>query len=71
MVFPTAYVKANYGSTRQIHCVRSERVAAYIQDHTFANKLSVDDVERIKRATLQLAGMDERFMSESRPVSAN
>jgi len=71
MVFPTAYVKANYGSTRHIHCVRGERVAAYIQDHTFANKLSVDDVERIKRATLQLAGMDARFMSESRPVSAN
>jgi len=70
MVFPTAYVKANYGSTRQIHCVRGERVAAYIQDHTFANKLSVDDVERIKRATLQLAGMDARFMSESRPLSA-
>jgi hypothetical protein len=68
IVFPTAYVKANSGSTRQIHCLRSERVAAYIQDHTFANKLSVDDVERIKRATLQLAGMDPRFMSEGAQV---
>lgn len=65
MVFPSAHLKANYGSTRQIHCLRSERVADYIQDHTFANKLSRNDVQWIKQATLQLAAMDERFMGNS------
>lgn len=63
MVFPNAYVEANYGSTRQIHCMRNERLVDYVRDQTFAKKLSADDVERIKTATLQLAGMDERFMS--------
>ena len=62
MVFPSAYVEANYGSTRQIHCLRSERLVDYLRDQTFAKKLSADDVKRIKAATLQLAGMDERFM---------
>ena len=33
----------------------------YLNDQTFARKLSAVDVDRIKRATLQLAGMDARF----------
>ena len=63
MVFPNAYVEANYGSTRQIHCLRNERLVDYLRDQTFAKKLSADDVERIKTATIQLAGMDARFMT--------
>jgi hypothetical protein len=61
MVFPNAYVEANFGSTRQIHCVRTERLLGYLDDQTFARKLSSTDVDRAKRATLQLAGMDARF----------
>lgn len=61
MVFPNAYVEANYGSTRQIHCLRNERLIEYLQDREFSRKLSRSDIDGIKRATLQLAGMDERF----------
>jgi len=63
LVFPMAYVEANFGSTRQIHCLRDERLVDYLGDQTFARKLSVTDVELIKTATLQMAGMDARFMS--------
>jgi len=63
MVFPNAYVEANFGSTRHIHCLRNERLIDYLNDQTFARKLSAIDVDRIKRATLQLAGMDARFSS--------
>jgi hypothetical protein len=63
LVFPNAYVQANYGSTRQIHCLRNERLVDYLRDQTFAKKLSGDHVERIKTATLQLARMDERFLT--------
>jgi hypothetical protein len=55
MVFPSAYVEASYGSTRQIHCLRS------LRNQTFSAGLQSTDVERIKLATLQLAGMDRRF----------
>jgi hypothetical protein len=61
MVFPNAYVEANYGSTRQIHCLRNERLVGYLQDETFSRRLASTDLDSIKRATLQLAGMDERF----------
>jgi Nuclease-related domain len=61
MVFPNAYVEANYESTRQIHCLRSERLVGYVQDEAFSRRLACTDLDRIKRATLQLAGMDERF----------
>ena len=63
LVFPMAYVEANFGSTGQIHCLRDERLVDYLGDQTFARKLSVTDVELIKTATLQMAGMDARFMS--------
>ena len=63
MVFPTAYVEANYGSTRQIHCLRNERLMGYLQEQTFSQKLGAADIDRIKRATLQLAHMDERFIA--------
>jgi Nuclease-related domain len=63
MVFPVAYVEANYGSTRQIHCLRNERLIGYLEEQTFSQKLAASDIDKIKRATLQLAGMDQRFAS--------
>jgi hypothetical protein len=65
MVFPIAYVEARYGTTRQIHCLRTERLLDYIQSQTFSRKLSSQTVEKLKRATLQLARMDERFGTDS------
>jgi hypothetical protein len=66
LVFPMAFVDANFGSTRQIHCLRDDRVIDYIQKQTFSTKLEPDDIKRIKRATLQLAQMDERFENAGR-----
>jgi len=61
IVFPIAYVEADFGSTRQIHCLRDERLIDYIQNKTFARTLNGNDIDQIMRATLQLAGMDKRF----------
>ena len=63
LVFPSAYLEADFGSTRHIHCLRDDRLVDYIQNKTFAQSLSSDDMKRITRATLQLAGMDKRFAS--------
>jgi hypothetical protein len=65
MVFPTAYVEARYGTTRQIHCLRTERLLDYLQSQTFSLRLSAQTVAKLKRATLQLARMDEQFGSDS------
>jgi len=61
MVFPIAYLEANFGSTGHIHCLRDDQLVDYIQNKTFAKSLNSDDIDRINRAALQLAGMDERF----------
>ena len=61
MVFPIAYLEANFGATGHIHCLRDGQLVDYIQNKTFARSLRRDDIDRIKRAALQLAGMDERF----------
>ena len=63
LVFPIAYVEAEFGSTRHIHCLRDDRLVEYIENKTFAQSLSSNDVDRITTATLQLAGMDKRFAS--------
>jgi hypothetical protein len=65
MVFPLAYVEANFGSTGHIHCLRDERLVDYIQNQTFSTKLDADDIARIKRATLQLAQMDQQFVGKT------
>jgi hypothetical protein len=61
LVFPMAYVEANFGSTKQIHCLRDDQLVDYIQNQTFSARLEPEDIKRIKRATLQLANMDEGF----------
>ena len=61
IVFPIAYVEADFGSTRHIHSLRDNRLIDYIQNKTFAQRLSSNDIDQITRATLQLAGMDKRF----------
>ena len=61
LVFPSAYVEADFGSTRHIHCLRDDQLVDCIQNKTFAQRLSSDDLDRVTRGTLQLAGMDKRF----------
>jgi hypothetical protein len=66
LVFPMAFVEANFGATRQIHCLRDDRIVDYIQNQISSTKLAAADIARVKRATLQLAGMDERFGGPSK-----
>src|SRR5437667_8676364 len=61
LVFPSTYVEADFGSTRHIHCLRDDRRVDYIQNKTFTQSMSSDDIERVTTGTLQLAGMDKRF----------
>ena len=42
-----------------------ERLVDYIQNQTFSTKLDADDIARIKRATLQLAQMDQQFVGKT------
>jgi len=42
-----------------------ERLVDYIQNQTFSTKLDADDIARSKRATLQLAQMDQQFVGKT------
>jgi hypothetical protein len=57
LVFPNAYVEANFGTTREIHCLRTERLIEYLCSEIFVKRLSREEIQTIKTATLQLAGM--------------
>ena len=59
LVFPNAYVQANFGSTRQIHCLRTERLIGYLLDKRFSRKLRSSEIDRFKLAKLQLAGLHD------------
>jgi hypothetical protein len=61
MVFPRAHVEAPYGTTRQVHCVRLNRVREYIEEPKFSAKLSDGEVEKLVRALHGIAGMDVDF----------
>jgi hypothetical protein len=60
LVFPNAYVQANFGSTRQIHCLRTERLTEYLQDERFSRKLRSSEIDQFTFATLELAGIHDR-----------
>ena len=68
LVFSSAYVEADFGSTRHIHCLRDDRVVDYIQNKTFAQTLNGDHIDRVTTGTLQLAGMDKRFANIKIPA---
>jgi hypothetical protein len=61
MVFPRAHVEAPYGTTRQVHCVRLNRLREYIEDSRFSAKLSDEQVGKLVRALHGIAGMDVDF----------
>jgi hypothetical protein len=45
----------------RIHFIRADRLVPYIQDQAFSKRLNAEDIRSIKRAVMQLAGMDEGF----------
>jgi nuclease-like protein len=70
MVFPKACVEAPYGTTRQVHCVRLNRLRDYIEDPKFSVKLSSRDVEQSVRALQGITAMDVDFAETSNPAAS-
>lgn len=60
-VFPSARVDADFGKTGWVHCLRDERLYAYVVESKLGKKLGADEVERIAQAFLALARMDKDF----------
>jgi hypothetical protein len=65
-VFPSAHVNANWGTTRQVHCIRDDQLFDYIVESKFGTKLKPEEVTKIAQAFLALAHMDADFGSEAR-----
>jgi hypothetical protein len=55
LVFPNAYVEASFGSTRQIHCLRNDRLVTYLQEQRAPRKLTSSEINQLKLATLRIA----------------
>ena len=71
MVFTSAWVGANFGTTGKAHCIRDDRLLSYILDEKWSKKLSVKDVALIGQALASLARMEPVFngKAESAPNS--
>lgn len=70
-VFTSAAVKAKWGKTGHVHCIKEEQLWDYIVEKKFGKKLSGTEVELIAQAFANLARMDSGFQSESAPVAAD
>ena len=60
-VFPPARLEADFGKTGWIHCLRQDRLYAYVVENPHGKKLQKDEVEKIAQAFLALARMDKDF----------
>jgi len=63
MVFPKASLAAPFGKTKNIHCLRIEKLRDYIDNTRSSTKLSRDRVAELVRALNGVAGMDVEFKS--------
>jgi hypothetical protein len=63
-VFPSARVEANWGTTRNIHCIRDEQLFSYIVENKM-RKLKEPEVDKIAQAFLALAHMDKDFTAKA------
>lgn len=72
MVFPTAYEKAPWGETGNVHCISINRIPSYFLNEKPKQPLSSAEVSRLARAFLALARMDEDFdpISDEAPKKA-
>lgn len=61
MVFPKARVKAKFGTTRTVKCMREEQLCKHIEDEKFAKKLTAQEIDLFTRAFQGIAGMDASF----------
>lgn len=68
IVFTSAWVDANFGSTGRAHCIRDDRLLSYILDEKCGKRLSSKEVAVIGRAFASLARMDPDFCAKEEPV---
>jgi len=68
MVFTSAWVDANFGSTGRAHCIRDDRLLSYITDDKWGKRLSAEEVAVIAHAFASLARMDPDFCARAEPV---
>lgn len=67
-VFTSASVKADWGKTGQVHCIREVQLWDYIVESKLGKKLSSTEVDLIAGAFASLARMDSGF--ETDPMSS-
>jgi len=64
MVFPSAYLKADWGTTGTVHCIRGDQIQSYFTNQKSNRKLPARQIEKFSTAFLALARMDEGFEPE-------
>jgi hypothetical protein len=67
MVFSSAWVDADFGTTGKAHCIRDDRLLNYIADDKWGRRLSAEDVAVIAHAFASLARMDPDFCAKAEP----
>jgi hypothetical protein len=61
LVFPSAHVKATWGSTGHVHCLTDEQLYDYIVENIRGKKLTAKEVDAFSQSFLALARMDKDF----------
>ena len=61
MVFPKAYVEAQFGMTGKVHCVRLEKLRDYINNAEYSAKFSAERVKQLVCAVQGISCMDADF----------
>ena len=64
-VFTSARVDANWGTTKNVHCIRDDQLHDYIVESKRGSKLTKEQVETIAQAFLGLAHMDKDFTEKA------
>jgi hypothetical protein len=68
-VFTSARVDANWGTTKNVHCIRDDQLFDYIVESKRDKKLTKPEVEAIAQAFLGLAHMDKDFTAKAPPTA--
>jgi hypothetical protein len=67
-VFASARVDANWGTTKNVHCIRDDQLHDYIVESKRGSKLTKQQVETIAQAFLGLAHMEKDFTERAEPT---
>ena len=65
LVFTSARVEANWGSTKSVHCLRDEQLFDYIVASKPGKRLTTEEVDKIAQALAALAHLDKDFTEKA------